>query len=221
MPGPRRLPMSILTTALLGTVALAPALAAWLGSTGNPLAYLGHELPPGQGLYVLSKLLGLLAIGLLWLQCLGGLTRGDAFTTRLRPGLRFHRSLGVLVLAAATTHALLFVAAASLRTGNPALALLMPWPGQGYYALHLSYGAMALWLLALGVSAGLARAALPSSAWRWLHWLWVPAFVLLCLHAFGIGSETRSAPLSRIYPVLGTGLAVLALLRLSGTLRRR
>lgn len=60
---------------LLGTGAVVPTLAVWLTSVGNPLDYLRYELPPGQALYILSKLLGLVALALLWLQCLTALAQ--------------------------------------------------------------------------------------------------------------------------------------------------
>lgn len=116
-------------------------------------------------------------------------------------------------------HALLFVLAASLRTGKPALALLLPLPGQGYYGLHLSFGAMALWLLALGMMAGLARAR-TSRGWRWVHLAWLPALVLISLHGLGIGNETRFGLLRYLYPSMALSLVTVALMRLRTALHR-
>ena len=40
----------------------------WLNSVGDPKLYLQDEVPAGQLIYAISKLLGLFAFALLWLQ---------------------------------------------------------------------------------------------------------------------------------------------------------
>jgi predicted ferric reductase len=75
-----------------------------------------------------------------------------------------------------------------------------PWTG---------LGVLAAWLTVLiGVSAGLRRLT-GFRAWRVLHWLTFPLYLMALLHAVGAGSD-RSAPWAQAFYLL-TAAAVLCL----------
>lgn len=169
-----RLPLPI----VLGA-SLLPALAVWLASVGNPLEYVAQAAPPGQVWYVAAKLAGLAAGMLLAVQILLMLA-GRGWT------LREHRFLGVIAFGLVLLHVGCFVTAASLRTGTPALDLLVPSLADGPYERGLALGALALWLLLAAVLAGAAR--------RWkaaglVHKAGMVGFALALLHASIVGSE--------------------------------
>lgn len=188
-------------------------LGAW--SIGSPLYYLLNDVPPGQGVYILSKLTGLLAFSLFWLQAmaalLGGLPRLPGLASRLQPG---HRVLGGTVLVLLVTHALLFFLAVSLRSGHPALGALTPDFSSGFYGFYRSLGVVALILACLAVLGGILRRHRPGL--RWLHRAWAVTFLLVFLHGVSIGTETRLGAMVYLYWLMAGGLGltlVLAVVR--------
>jgi hypothetical protein len=200
-------------------VALGAPLSAWLLSVGLRLGdYVGHSLPPGQLPYVFSKLAGLMAFCLLWLQCVFALGRG--LPVLPRAGGRVHRTLGVATLGMALLHYGLFFAAASARGGGLAWELLVPNLLHGYYTLHVGLGIVALWLLLVGAYAGWR---LSRGAWRWRapHRVWIPIFALAFVHAYAIGSESRYGLMRFVFLSMGASTACLALPWLRERMSRR
>lgn len=198
---------------LFATLALAGPLAAWLMSVGNPMEYVSHTVPPGQLAYVLSKLAGLLAIGLLWLQCLSGLARRSPVLTWLPPPSRgTHVRLGLAVLVFALAHFGLFFTAASLRGGHLAWALLVPDFGSGYFNAYVALGLIALALMVWGAFAGW-RALRGSRIWQKVHFVWIPVFALGFLHSFALGTESRDGGMRYLYLFMAASLLVAALSR--------
>lgn len=193
-------------------VALLVPTAAWMASVGLRLGdYAGHALPPGQLAYVFSKLAGLLAFCLLWLQCLFALGRHLPGLGDLpRAGGGLHRTLGLLTLGMALLHYGLFFAAASARGDGPAWELLLPNFAHGYYTLHVGLGIVALWGLILGAWAGW-RLSHGGRAWRWAHMAWVPVFALVFLHAYAIGSESRFGAMRYVFLCMLASTLALAL----------
>jgi predicted ferric reductase len=117
--------------------------------------------------------------------------------------------LGVKVLILIAANLGLFIAASSLRTGQLALGLLWPQFDQGFYNTHIGLGAVAFWLLAAVVIAGLFRMR-GHIHWRWLHRAVFVVFALAWLHGTGIGSETRFGLMRYVYVFIA--LSVLAAL---------
>lgn len=195
-------------------VTLAMPFVVWLGSTGNLFAYFTRAVPPGQALYVLSKLFGLLAIVMFWFQCMAALAKD---TPVLRGFFRLDRShhalLGAATFATALTHLILFVVASSFRTKHAAFNLLWPQFDQGFYRAYVSLGAMAFWLLVIAVFAGWRRlrGGLP---WRWLHRLGFVVFALAFLHGISVGSETRFGVMKYVYAFVGLSLGTAVISRM-------
>lgn len=184
-------------------------IATWLRSTGDVRAYLTHALPPGQLAYVVSKLLGMLAAGLLWLQLLVALLRFvPGVGSAARVSLRAHAGLGLATAGMAGAHVACFLVASALRTGHSPWALLLPRFDMGFYRERLSFGAIALWLLLFTLVAGALRMRVPAA--RWLHRLGLLAFVPMLVHALGVGSETRMDGIVRVFWLFAVSVAVLA-----------
>lgn len=205
--------------AALGLAVVVPATTAWLVLVGDPSFYLRYETPPGQLAYVVSRFLGLLGFGLLWLQAvlaLAGGTPGPMAALRL--SVRAHRRLGLLTLAAIAGHVVLFLVATSVRAQHLTLHWLLPHFGDGYYVLRVGLGSIAFWALIGVVAAGLRRRASPRL--RWLHRLWLPVFILTYVHSTSIGSETRLQALDWMYSFYASTFAVAVALRLGGARRR-
>lgn len=199
-------------------VFIAPVML-WAWSTGNPAYYLQHAAPPGQGLYVASRLLGLIALSLFWFQAMTALARG---VPRLQGFFLLspvnHRRLGLSLFGLVIAHVLLFFLAVSLRTGHVAYGVLIPDFEAGFYRFYVSLGVIALALLPLGIAAGYLRRRLAGI--RWLHRIWPVVFALVFLHGVNIGTETRIGLMFYVYLLMAVSLVAAATLRAVTAWRR-
>ncbi len=185
-------------------------LAAWLPVTGDPLLYFTAEVPPGQGVYVLSKLAGLYAITVLGLQMVIGLLANK----RVRAT---HKQLGILLVITTLLHVGLFVIAASLRAGTITYSMLWPTFATGYYQQSLSLGVIALVLMGIVVMAGCYRFRHGSLVL--VHRLSVFICGLAFVHSFWIGSETRNAAIITLYVLIALSVFMAGIYRYSKFLK--
>lgn len=197
-------------------IALLIPLATWLHSLGDPIAYLRDTLPPGQGLYVISKVLGLYALVAMTLQLLLGIRMASG--GERAPSQRFndHRLLAVICLLLILSHAGLFVSAASVRTHHFARDYVIPTLSHGFYRAMVSIGIAAFALLLVAtLGRAFRRRAIRMS--DWIHRLAMVAYVLVFVHSLAIGSESRMG----IMPALYAALAAVVLLNLIRRMRVR
>lgn len=182
-------------------------VSAWTLSVNDPMAYVRWDgLPPGQQWYLAAKLAGLLAFCLFWAQCVIALARHvPRLSTWLASDLRWHRNLGIVTALLLLAHVVLFVVAASLRTGHVAWDLLLPDFTHGYYRSSVALGAAGFWLVCLTVFAGW-RTMRGGRRWKSVHMLWPMVFGLVFWHAFAIGTESRYGAMR--YIVLGLVVVV-------------
>ena len=199
---------------MLGVCVLVPVMV-WWQSVGDMRVYIDYRTPPGQTLYVLSKLAGLYALFLGWLQILLMLMKQSAPDGIARRwSLAFHRAFGFTVLGCMTLHVALFVAAASLRTGHVAFGLLAP-NFNGFYATAVSLGLFGFYGIVIVAIAGVLRAAGRLRA-AWVHYAALPVFGLTYLHSLLIGTETRAEPMLVLYAIMGVSLLAACVYRWRG-----
>jgi DMSO/TMAO reductase YedYZ heme-binding membrane subunit len=190
-------------------------LVVWVASVNAPMSYVRlNGLPPGQQLYVIAKLAGLLAFFLFWLQCLLALARYAPIV----PGfpvsdLRVHRRLGSATALLILAHVVCFIIATSLRTGHASWELLLPSFAHGYYKLYVGLGAIAFWIVCPTVFAGW-RVARGHRHWKAIHRLWPVVFGLTFLHAFAIGTESRFGVMRYLVIFMVVSLAIAGIHRL-------
>jgi predicted ferric reductase len=168
-------------------------LGTWLSSIGSPAMYFSYDLPPGQLLYALAKLIGMYAFVLIWLQVMLGLLKGDPALRRFMPPLTTtrHRMLGIVTLLTAWTHFLLFFSAVSVRNGEFAYSLLLPAFDNGIYFIAVSLGWFAVITMTLVAITGLLRRR-SGGIWAFAHRLSIAVFAVALIHAQMIGSEAKS-----------------------------
>lgn len=175
--------------------AIVLPFGVWLAELRGPLDHLRGAVPPGQTLYVASKLAGLTGFSLAILQL--DLVVVRRYLPRHVPGGAsfhlLHRSLGKLCTAALLVHALLFASAASVRAGHPAWATLWPTFDSGSFELGRSLGVLGLWIVLALVPLGIVATTrwqrrLPPWFTR-LHACVVISVVLGASHGLWIGSE--------------------------------
>jgi len=188
---------------LVLAVALAPPVFLWLRATGDPRWYVGDDVPPGQLLYVLAKLGGLVAMTLFIVQLsLMVLRVAGVRAVRGWWSARAHRLLGASVVMAVLLHAGLFTSAASLRSGHIAWHPLMLNWSSGFYDRMVSLGVIALVAMVMLALLG-HRVGRGTGRVRALHRL----LALLCAplalaHSFAIGSETGTPIMTLFYLAL-------------------
>lgn len=196
-------------------------LVVWMASVQHPLAYLRWGgLPPGQQLYLFSKLAGLFALCLFWMQCLLALAR----RAPMLPGFPtsdplLHKRLGTATALMILAHVVMFIIATSARTGHAAWDMLLPSFAHGYYKFYISLGVIAFWLVCLTVFAGW-RASRGQPRWKAVHMLWPVVFGLVFLHAFAIGTESRYGAMRYLVLFLVASLVIAGTQRLLRSHRR-
>jgi DMSO/TMAO reductase YedYZ heme-binding membrane subunit len=205
---------------VLALVCFAP-LIVWLASVQHPLSYVRFGgMPPGQQLYLVAKLAGLLAFCLFWTQCVLALARHAP----MLPGfpasdLRLHRRLGFTTAGLILVHVGCFLVATSMRTGHPAWDLLLPVFDQGFYKFSIGLGVVAFWLVCVTVFAGW-RTSRGGRRWKAIHLLWPAVFGLAFWHAFTIGTESRFGGMRYLVLALVASLTVAAMARWFRSRRR-
>lgn len=174
---------------IVSLVFLLPGLI-WYRQTGDLSIYLSNDIPDGQFLYVLSKLIGMYAfLCINWLLIVSLLekTNLNQYFWLSLP----HKILGVVAVALTITHFLLFLFAVYLRQGYFAWDLFLP-DFHDYFHTNLSLGLFGLWLLLVVLFSGVFRAIFSKTAFRFLHSIYWIVIVLAYLHSFSIGTEVQS-----------------------------
>lgn len=187
------------TLSLLLLVLLILPGIVWWQSVGNIRIYFEYEMPPGQIYYIFSKLIGMYAIFLLWLQVIMALAKDTAIGTKLTFwNVRFHRNFGITAFSTLLLHAALFIVAVSIRKDHFAYGLFIPDFNGGFYTLSVTFGLLAFYALILVVITGFIRNATRGKA-KWIHRISMLALILTLLHCLLIGTETRHPLMLSIY----------------------
>lgn len=220
MPSTHALPPEVarrhrLIAGLLVAALLVVPVVSMTTQTGAMTYYLGEGYPPGQGAYIMMRVAGHLAFALVFLQIVLGLRHRSVERylgmTSLVP---VHRSLGLAAMMIALSHPVLFEWARELRTGqNTIIASFWPPTHTGHYELHQFFGALGLYLLMLGVVAGIVGPRLAPRAWKTVHYVNYGVFFLVWYHSFRIGTSTRIGLLPVLYTVLAAIVIAMIVLR--------
>lgn len=210
------------TAYLITALMFLTPVGLWCYTTGNPLFYFVEDTPPGQGLYVISKGVALVALSLFWFQCVAALSKNTPnISGFFRLSLRAHRLVGTTLLALIIIHVLLFFVAVTVRSGHLAFGVLIPRFDQGFYNFYVSLGGVAFILLIVAIIAGIMRTKYRNTATTWLHRLWFVAFGLIFLHGVNIGTETRLGIMLYVYYFILVSVAFLAANNLFYGVRRK
>ncbi len=193
----------LIAGALVAALFLLP-LFTLTRQTGAMTYYLGEGYPPGQSAYIMMRVAGQLAFTLVFLQIVLGLQHRRIERWLDLPSLvPVHRSVGLAAFLIALSHPILFEWARQLRTGQSTVTVTFwpPWR-TGFYELHQLFGALGLYLLLVGVLAGVFGPRLAPRAWRTVHYVNYVVFFLVWYHSIRIGTSTRIGLLPALYTVL-------------------
>ena len=178
-----------------------------LTTTGDITIYFDYNVLDGQFLYILSKFFGLYAIFFVCAQLLFGLYISlENKSNNKSEQKQLHRTFGVITLGFIVLHISLFVLAVSIRNGHFAYKLLLPNLLGNYYPFMVSLGVLAFVLIIFSVVSVLIYRKNNNVIYRWGHRLTLPAFILILVHSYTIGSETRIFAMQCIYILMLAGL---------------
>lgn len=192
---------------MLVVLMLVMPVFVWFLSIGtDPFDSLSYEALPGQRLYLFSKLLGLIAIALIWLQVMIMLLRHQQWLKKLYVR-NYHRGLGYGIGAASLLHATFFYIAVWIRKDEIPWDLLVPVFGDGYYKSMMSVGVVSLVLMGVGIYHG--RKAMGNYRPIQAHRVVFVLLALVFVHSLAIGTESRM-PLQLELYLLWIGALIMA-----------
>jgi len=131
---------------------------------------------------------------------------------------RLHRTYGVSLILFILIH---IVTLAFDTTMKFSLAdLLIPFYSS-YKSLPLSLGIIGIYLFVVIIVTSLIWVVKKYQAWRYIHYLAFPAFVVLFLHGVLIGTDTANPIMLIVYWATGTMVVAGLLYRLKKPMMRR
>lgn len=157
--------------------------------------------------YTLLRLLGLLGITLIFVQMVIGVFMN--YWRRLF-GIwifRFHITQGLIAYLIILSHPLFYFINNLLAYGfSKAIIALMP-VFSSQREVMITLGRIAIILLTIAVLSGIFRTRpFIAKHWRIFHKLNYVVFVLVMIHSYFIGSDSRTIPFVLLYPVFAGGL---------------
>ncbi|HFD33275.1 MAG TPA: hypothetical protein ENJ28_11290 [Gammaproteobacteria bacterium] len=187
--------MSDMHSAVTKWLATAPILGASLllvitglfVSNGHLTEISRNYAPPGQTLYLLSKITAIFVYTLMWWQIMAGII------TKVKKQL--HTLLGMGVFTLIIIHVILFISAVSIRQDELSLGMLLPNFSSDYYKTGMSFGVMALFFIFIATLTGIFRKRLKNH-WKLGHSFVYVTFALATVHGLMIGSDINSDGLS-------------------------
>ena len=85
-----------------------------------------------------------------------------------------------------------------------------------YRPIQVGFGSLAFWLMVVVLASTALSGYIPYRAWRKLHYLAFPAWLLVLLHGVTNGTDTNSAPALSLYTVTAMLVVGLTVYRLFG-----
>lgn len=148
--------------------------------------------------WYLSRAGGVIAYALFWLAVVFGLllsTRLGKYFNAARV-FALHQYLSLIAVGFATFHAGILLADNYLNLHI--WQILAPF-GFQTDRVGVALGQIGFWLLFICAFSFYIKQYIGQSAWRWLHFLTFMAYMLISIHVFMVGSDSRALPLMLFY----------------------
>lgn len=174
---------------------------------------MAHVDPTHYMWWLVSRASGLVALGLISVSVLLGLTMANKLLRR--PGLnrklaRLHEHLALVGLGAIAVHGLSLLGDRWLHPGVS--GLVVPF-AMTYRPLFTGLGVISAYLAALLGLSFYARRAIGARLWRRLHRATVLVWLLGVVHTLGAGSDASTPWLRMTMLITGVPIVTLALMR--------
>jgi len=140
-------------------------------------------------LWYLTRSSGVVAMVLMSLAVIDGLLFSGRQNRRTRPVwlMDLHRGLGGYALAFTGLH---LVSAYSAGLGYSIVAVVVPGVAKES-TIPLAFGIIAFYIMSISVLTSWPKRLLPRKFWHFLHVLSIPALILVGLHGWQMGSDSR------------------------------
>jgi predicted ferric reductase len=188
----------ILLGGVLGTVLAVAVLPDWL-------PVLATSITEGTVYWLLARVGGFVAYGLLWLSVVFGLllTSKEA---KSWPGVRqahsIHQGISLLALLYTLFHALILLG--DRYIGFNLRMVLSPFTAMAYRPLAVGMGQLGAYLFAIVMLSFYMRKRIGVKTWRVLHYLTFILYYLVIAHGLLAGTDSRTPWALAIY--VSTGL---------------
>jgi len=148
--------------------------------------------------WYLSRAGGVIAYALFWLAVVFGLllsTRLGKYFNAARV-FALHQYLSLIAVGFAAFHAGILLADNYLNLHI--WQILAPF-GFQTDRVGVALGQLGFWLLFICACSFYIKKFIGQSVWRWLHFLTFTAYMLISIHVFMVGSDSRALPLLLFY----------------------
>lgn len=148
--------------------------------------------------WYLSRASGVIAYALFWLAVVFGLLLSTRLGKHFNAARVFalHQYLSLIAVGFAAFHAGILLADNYLNLHI--WQILVPF-GFQTDRVGVALGQLGFWLLFICVFSFYIKKYIGQSAWRWLHFLTFTAYMLISIHVFMVGSDSRALPLLLFY----------------------
>ncbi|KAF0568094.1 hypothetical protein FQV37_1430 [Psychrobacter nivimaris] len=163
--------------------------------------------------WYLSRASGVIAYALFWLAVVFGLLLSTRLGKHFNAARVFalHQYLSLIAVGFAAFHAGILLADNYLNLHI--WQILVPF-GFQTDRVGVALGQMGFWLLFICAFSFYIKKYIGQSVWRWLHFLTFTAYMLISIHVFMVGSDSRALPLLLFYASSQTLVFVLTSYRL-------
>ncbi|MCS7061945.1 MAG: hypothetical protein RMN25_12390 [Anaerolineae bacterium] len=203
---------------------------AGLVGAGAALAVLPHFVPAlaqstqgdaPKAFWLLSRVTGFVAFGLLWLSTAFGLLMTGKLA-RNWPGhliaFEIHQFTSLIALSFALFHALILLG--DRYIGYTLEQLLLPFGSQNYRPVEVGMGQIGFYVTMIVTFTFYARRLISQRVWRAIHYLSFAAFAMALWHGLSSGTDSGEAWAQGLYWLAGGSVLFLSIYRILGTLAK-
>ena len=163
-----------------------------------------------QYVWYLARASGITAYLMLFLLTMTGMGLTSGFIYNLFGPVfswRLHRTYGITLVAAILIHLITLLYDTTVKFS---LAdIFIPFYAQ-FQPLYLSLGIIGFYLIIIVILTSITLIVKKYKAWRWIHYLSFPAYIMLFLHGVLIGTDSNNPLMTFTY--WATGILFLAAL---------
>ncbi|MET3545910.1 sulfoxide reductase heme-binding subunit YedZ [Paenibacillus favisporus] len=181
--------------------------------------HFGSSISQILSVWVTTRAAGLTSYMLLFASIAAGLLQGSAWAKGpVKAKLNMvHQWCGWFGLLFGMAHGLVLLF--DRYVGYSLADLLIPFKASGD-RLWMGLGILSLYLMLLLIISSDLMKKLGKKAWRLIHFLAMPTYLMALVHGIMLGTDSRQAPVIVLYAVTGVTVLILLLNRIAATRRK-